>query len=810
MSEQSEVVEKRIRRTVIRRRVLKSEELAPSVESQVEVAHALPADQVPTASVADAPPVGEDSASPVLAKTPPRAAENDKVDASPVAKPHTVAAVQTELPAKAGETKPNSQPTSAMGTDPKKPIILGMIDLSKIRPARAAPEEDDEKKLLFKKVVKKRARGEGSDLDIGIDGIGRIGSLGQLGRLSTPVSDRGESNDRVFRPSALSKKKRVIGKKALKKTSITMPSAAKRVVKMGETILVTEFAKAMGVKAHAVVQKLKQIGLEVGFDDAIDADAAGLVAPEFHYEVKKEVFDEHKVLGLANKTDENPHAVVRPPVIAVMGHVDHGKTSLLDAIRKANVVSGEAGGITQHIGAYTVDLPKGKITFLDTPGHEAFTAMRARGASVTDIAILVVSAEEGVMPQTVESIKHAKSANVPIIVAMTKIDKEGADLERVRRGLSEHGLISEDWGGDTMMIPVSAHSKEGIPQLLDMILLQADMLELKADPNGRAEGVIIEARLDRGRGPVASILVRSGTLKRGDLIVAGTSMGKVRAMIDDQGKAVDRALPSQAVEVLGLDRVPSPGDSIVVVKDDRDAKQVIAHREDQKREKAAAAVQKVTLETLMSQFEQGTVHELKVIVKADVQGSLEAVKEALLRLSTDKVKVVVIQDDAGAITESDVMLASASNAVIVGFGVRPETKAIALSEREKVEVKLYRIIYELIDDVKLAMEGMLSPTRKEVYQGRVEIRQTFSISKVGLIAGCYVVDGKINRNSKVRLLRDNVVVADVQVSTLKRFKDDVREATKGMECGVGLEGFSDVRVGDVIEAYTIEESKGIL
>ena len=484
-----------------------------------------------------------------------------------------------------------------------------------------------------------------------------------------------------------------------------------------------------------------------------------------------------------------------------MGHVDHGKTSLLDAIRSTNVTAQEHGGITQHIGAYHVQVDGRSVTFLDTPGHEAFTAMRARGAQVTDIVVLVVAADDGVMPQTVEAINHARAAEVPIIVAINKIDKPDANLERVKRGLSEYGLVSEDWGGDTVLAPVSAKTQEGIPNLLEMLLLQADILELKANPNKLARGTIVEAKLDRGRGPVATVLVQEGTLHVGDAFVCGVFYGKVRAMVDDQGRKVDAAPPSFPVEILGLQGVPQAGDSFVAVTDEAKARQVAEYRQSKQRETELVKSSKVSLEELYDQIKAGDVRELRVVLKADVQGSVEALTEALSRLSSAEVKLRVIHGSVGGITESDILLAAASNAIVIGFNVRPESKGAALAAKEGVDVRLYTIIYEAVADVRAAMEGLLEPTYREQILGRVEVRQIFNISGAGAVAGCYVAEGKVQRGSLVRLLRDQVVVHEGKLGSLKRFKDDVREVAAGYECGLAIEGFQDVKQGDVVEAY---------
>jgi translation initiation factor IF-2 len=487
-----------------------------------------------------------------------------------------------------------------------------------------------------------------------------------------------------------------------------------------------------------------------------------------------------------------------------MGHVDHGKTSLLDAVRETNVIATEAGGITQHIGAYTVNIGDKKIAFLDTPGHEAFTAMRARGAKVTDIAILVVAADDGVMPQTVEAINHVKAANVAIIVAINKIDKPGANPDKVKQELTEFGLLAEDWGGDTIMVPVSAKKKEGIDNLLEMILLVAEMQELKANPNKKGTGTVIEAELDKGKGPVATVLIQDGCLNIGDFFIAGNTYGKVRGMIDDKGKRLKKAGPSTPIEIQGLDEVPDAGDLFIVVDDEKTAKTISEKRKEKQRLTQIQSKQTVTLEELFSQIQEGKVKDLNLIVKADVQGSVEAVKQSLAKLSNEEVKVRTIHGGVGAITESDVMLASASNAIIIGFNVRPQPAAVALAERDKVNIRLYRVIYNAIEDVEAAMKGMLEPEYKEVVLGHAEVRATFKASSIGTIAGCYVTDGKLNRNNDIRIIRDSIVVYEGKLASLKRFKDDVKEVNTGYECGLNIDRFNDIKEGDVIESYTIE------
>jgi len=497
----------------------------------------------------------------------------------------------------------------------------------------------------------------------------------------------------------------------------------------------------------------------------------------------------------------------RPPIVTIMGHVDHGKTSLLDAIRKARVTDTEAGGITQHIGAYTVTLNGEKITFLDTPGHEAFTAMRARGAQVTDIVILVVAADDGIMPQTKEAISHCKAANVPMIVAINKIDRPGANVDRVKQELTEHGLVSEDWGGDTICVPVSAKTGENLDSLLEMILLTAEMQELTADPNRKSKGTVIEAKLDKGRGAVASLLIQNGTLHVGDSILVGSTYGRIRAMFDDMGKKIKSAGPSIPVEVLGLSEVPAAGDRFVVVKDEKTARNMAEIRKDKIKTESHQTSHRVSLEDLYSQIQEGKVKELSIIVKADVQGSVEAIRQSLEKLSTDDVKVRVIHGAVGAITETDITLAAASNALMIGFNVRPDSNAIAAAERDGVDIKTYRIIYDAIEDVKSAMIGMLDPEYKEVVNGKAEVRMTYKISNVGTIAGCYVTDGKIVRNSEIRVIRDGIVIFESVLASLKRFKDDAKEVNKGYECGLSVERFNDLKEGDIIESFTMEAVK---
>ncbi len=587
----------------------------------------------------------------------------------------------------------------------------------------------------------------------------------------------------------------------MKKTEITVPKAIKRRIRVGETITTGELAKRMGVKAGDVINKLMGMGVMATINQSIDFDIITLVASEFSFQVEKAEVEFEDTMLKPEVVSDNLQP--RAPIVTIMGHVDHGKTSLLDAIRQTHVIDGEAGGITQAIGAYHVHINGRDIVFLDTPGHEAFTAMRARGAQVTDIVVLVVAADDGVMDQTVEAINHSRIAGVPIIVAINKIDKPGADPEKIKQGLTEHGLLSEQWGGDTIFCEVSAKKKTGIEELLEMILLQADVLELKADPELSARGIIIEAKLDRGRGPVATVLIQQGTLREGDAFVSKTEFGRVRAMNNDQGRRVKAAGPAMPVEVIGFSSVPQTGAEFVCVEDEKKARNIAEYWIRKAREKELSASSKITLEQLYQKIKEG-VKDLNVIIKADVQGSIEAIADALGKLSTDDVQMKVIHSSTGAISETDVMLASASNAIIIGFNVRPDARVSELALQEGVEIKLYDIIYNVIADVRAAMEGLLEPEYKEVVQGRAEVRELFKVPKVGIIAGCHVTDGKIMRSAGIKLVRDSVVVFDGKMLSLRRFKDDAKEVQTGFDCGIGIEGYNDLRVGDIIEAYIIE------
>ena len=576
-----------------------------------------------------------------------------------------------------------------------------------------------------------------------------------------------------------------------------------KLIEIGDIITVKELAEKLNKPTAEVIKTLIFTGVMAGINQEIDFETAEKVCEKYEVLIeKKEETAELDAIEIEEDSEENLQK--RPPIITVMGHVDHGKTSLLDAIRKAKVTATEAGGITQHIGAYTVNVNGEEITFLDTPGHEAFTAMRARGAQITDVVILVVAADDGIMPQTKEAINHCKAAGVPMVVAINKIDRPNANVDRVKQELTEHGLIAEDWGGDTVCVPVSAKQGQGIDTLLEMVLLTAEMLELKANPNRKAKGTVIEAKLDKGRGSVASLLVQNGTLHVGDSILVGSTYGRIRAMFDDTGKKIKSAGPSIPVEILGLSEVPAAGDRFNQVKDEKTARNMAEVRKEKLKNESLNARHRVSLEDLYSQIKDGSVKELDIVVKADVQGSVEAIRQSLEKLSTDDVKVRVIHGAVGAITETDISLATASNAIVIGFNVRPDSNAVSAAEKDGVDVKTYRIIYDAIEDVKSAMIGMLEPEYKEVVLGKAEVRETYKISNVGTIAGCYVLDGKITRNADIRVIRDGIVVFESTLGSLKRFKDDAKEVRSGYECGLSVEKFNDLKEGDIIEAYTME------
>ena len=591
----------------------------------------------------------------------------------------------------------------------------------------------------------------------------------------------------------------------LKRIAAERAKKPQLVIRVPEEVSVGDLAAMMKRTAAEVIKKLMALGVMATVNEIIDYDTAEIVASELGIKAEKEVVVTIEDRIIDDSADDDKDLLPRDPVVVVMGHVDHGKTSLLDAIRNTSVTEGEAGGITQHIGAYRVSIDGQDITFLDTPGHAAFTAMRARGAQATDIAVLVVAADDGIMPQTVEAINHAKAANVSIIVAINKMDRPGANPERVMQQLTEYELVPEEWGGDTICVPVSAKAHQNIDKLLEAILLVAEMKELKANPNRAAKGIVIEARLDKGRGPIATLLVQNGTLHAGDIIVAGTAVGRVRVMTDDHGHKVEEAGPSVPVEIMGLAEAPQAGDAFDAVSDERLARTLVDQRKQQAKEEQFNAIQKITLDNLFASLQDGQMKELNIIIKADVQGSVEAVKQSLEKLSNEEVRVHVIHGGVGAVSESDVMLAHASNAIIVGFNVRPDPVAASQAERDGVEMRMYRIIYDCIEDVEHAIKGMLAPKIREVELGRAEVRNTINISSVGRIAGSYVTDGKVQRNAKIRVVRDGIVVAEDEIASLRRFKDDVKEVAQGYECGIGLVKFNDIREGDILEAFILEE-----
>lgn len=802
-----QVVERRVRANVIRRRTSRLEVISqpPQPKAEPEPA-AAPQVEEP------APPIQETTAEPLPIGEVPTEPEHPSEEAPEAAPPHVQAPVIQAEAVETTSTPPlevsEVAPVPPQEEVPRGARVLGRIDLKRTvkatpeptpparRPSPAAPELPATEAEQAQRQAKAADKGEAAEA-----GEGKPSKPARHKKRVVKKQEVLEFREREFRPGRVPKKKRALPGKEQKKTEITVPKASKRVIRFSEVITVGDLARDMGIKAGEVIKKLMGLGLMATINQVLDADTATLIASEFDHQVENVAFDAESALEIEHQVEEPESALLpRPPVVTIMGHVDHGKTSLLDAIRSTNVTAQEHGGITQHIGAYHVRVDGRSVTFLDTPGHEAFTAMRARGAKVTDIVVLVVAADDGVMPQTLEAINHARAAEVPIIVAINKIDKHDANVERVKKGLSEHGLVSEDWGGDSVFVPVSARTQEGIPHLLEMLLLQADILELKANPDKLARGTIVEAKLDRGRGPVATVLVQEGTLRVGDPFVCGVFYGRVRAMIDDRGYKIEEAPPSLPVEILGLQGVPQAGDSFVAVTDEAKARQVAEYRQGKQRESELVKTSKVSLEELYDQIKSGDVKELRVVLKADVQGSVEALTEALGRLSTNEVKLRVIHGSVGGITESDILLAAASNAIVIGFNVRPESKGANLASQEGVDVRLYTVIYEVVADVRAAMEGMLEPTYREQVHGRVQVREIFNIQSIGTIAGCYVTEGKVQRSSLIRLLRDQVVVHEGKLASLRRFKDDVREVAAGYECGLALEGFQDIKQGDVIEA----------
>ena len=731
-------------------------------------------------------PVSEEAAAQVATPVTPKGKKPKKIKketsakiiqlpVKPVEKPSAKVVARPEKPKRKIDRKPPRAPAAKPGPPPKE---LPAKETKKKKWRQKPGEEVDGNKKFLKKKISFRKKSV-------IEGAALYGG-----------------GYRTRKP-----RKGAKGKAAAtgQKTQITTAKAIKRRIKIDDVIVLSELAKRMGIKSGEMIKTFMDMGVMATVNQSIDYDTAVLVAAEFDYEVERAAFEEEEILK--QKADGPEKLQERPPVVTIMGHVDHGKTSLLDVIRKTHVTETEAGGITQHIGAYLVATDNGQIAFLDTPGHEAFTAMRARGAKITDIVILVVAADDGVMPQTIEAINHAKAAGVPIIVAINKIDKENADPERVKRELSESGLTSEDWGGETIFIQVSAKQKQGIDELLEMISLQSEVLELKANPDKLAFGHVVEAKIDTGRGPVATVLVQDGTLRNGDPVVCGIHFGKIRAMLDDKGGLVESAGPSIPVEILGLSGVPEAGDEMIVLDDERSARQVSMHRIQRQRSKELAQTNRVSLENLFEQMQQGEIKDLNLIIKADVHGSIEALTEALTKLSNEEVKVNVVHSATGTVTESDIPLAAVSNAIIFGFNVRPTPKVQAIATEENVDMRFYNVIYEVIKDVKGAMVGLMESTYEEHILGSAEVREIFQIPKVGTIAGCHVTDGKIERAHNIRVVRDGVVLYEGKNSSLRRFKDDVKEVQAGYECGIGVEHFNDIKVGDVLECYYLEEIK---
>ncbi|OGQ00399.1 MAG: hypothetical protein A2026_13735 [Deltaproteobacteria bacterium RBG_19FT_COMBO_46_12] len=810
---EKEIIEKRVKPTVIRRR---ARTLEVKVESPPPPLAVIEAEAIPEIIKEKIPKVKEKEGKGELEAKPPKKAVEEKElkkEEKPPSKP-TKEKKTKETPAE--PTLPVGAKAEGKEILTSKPVEAGLsqVALKEKGEGREVKKEAEEPKPKETPVKKVEAKLLEKEELLEKEKLGpyakKKGFVKKKKRIEERMlgEDEGEGEkvegkevEVSFKPFRPMKKKVVL--KTPKKTEVTVPKPIKRIIRIEEMIAVGDLAKRMGVKGGELIKKLMEMGVLVNINQLIDTDVASLVASEFSYEVEKISLERQDLLE--RKEDLPEQLKPRPPVVTIMGHVDHGKTMLLDSIRKTNVVGGEAGGITQHIGAYDVELENGHVVFIDTPGHEAFTAMRARGAQVTDVVVLVVAADDGMMPQTKEAIDHARAAKVPIVVAINKIDKATANPEKVKKELSEYGLLPEQWGGNILVAEVSAKQKAGIKELLDLILLQAEVLELRANPEKYARGVIIESKLDKGRGPVATLLVQEGTLKTGDAFLAGSHYGRVRAMLNDKGQKIQEARPSTPVEVVGFTDIPGAGETFIVVSEERMAKQISLHRQEKIREKELSKLSKVSLEELYDRIKKGEVKELNVIIKADVQGSIEAMKEALKKLSTEEVKVHILHDAIGGITETDVNLALASNAIIIGFNVRPGVKAQSLAEQEQVDIRTYSVIYDAITDIKNALEGLLEPTYKEHILGRAQVIQVFNIKKVGTVAGSVVTDGKVVKGSHARLLRDNVIVYDGRISSLRRFKDDMKDCNQGLECGIGIENFNDIKLGDIIESYEMEE-----
>ncbi|MBN1880619.1 MAG: translation initiation factor IF-2 [Deltaproteobacteria bacterium] len=842
----SEVVEERIKPTVIRRRAKKKgkpEEEKESTEAAEKSAEAEESQEPETVEEK----TKKTAKTPVEAALEPAVDEKKTETKKEAAKKAAAPKEEPPIPEKAAEEKPepakaemaaeeHAEPEEKGRTAPRKRLRTVSREVSpELSGPKIIAKPDKEKKEKPKPKPKaKRTSPEEEKAAAPDKAVGQVvspekaveaGKRKKKKRRPSAVTEESapkrapkkrevlikpeqefEEGRKVRAPKGAKKQKRTPKqvKKVFQKPTITTPKAIKRVIKIEDVISVGELAKKMGIKSGDVIRKLMDLGTMATINQILDMDTASVIAQEFSHEVENIAFEEERFIK--DVVDSEDDLKARPPVVTVMGHVDHGKTTLLDAIREANVVAGEEGGITQHIGAYEVVSEGRKIAFLDTPGHEAFTTMRARGAQVTDIVVLVVAADDGVMPQTREAINHAKAAGVPIIVAVNKIDKPDAKPERVKKQLMEFELLPEDLGGDTIFVEISAKAKTGIQELLEMILIQAEMLELRANPNKLARGIVVEATLDRGRGPIATVLINEGTLKVGDYLVTGLFSGRVRALINDRGEQIEEAGPSTPVEILGLGGVPEAGDPMIVFESERDAREVATHRQLKEREKEMLSTPaKVSLEDLYERIQKQDIRELNLIIKGDVQGSVEALRESLVQLEQEDVKVVIIHDAAGSITEYDVMLASASEAIVIGFNVKPEAKVQDLADQEKVEIKLYTVIYECVEDIKKAITGMMAPKLVEKTLGRAEVREIFNVPKLGAIAGSYVLDGKMLRDAHVRLIRESEVIFEGKMGSLKRFKDDIKEVASGFECGIRIENFSDIQPKDIIEAYEIEE-----
>jgi len=782
LGEKNAIVEERVKKTVIRRRAIRQQ--VPEIE---KIPDELQPETTPEETIKETekePEVVSEKNVPAKDKTREKKDEKKEKSATPLIRPRkTLIKIVREAPKKEIKKIPPKEPASP-GRGKRMPAP------QEVKPAREKEKKAPEPKSLYK--AKK-------PVTVHIDNEQR--------RRKVFVKQSADKRAKRLRTGKArngrqSWKEDKIATARMNTTEITIPRAIKRRIKIEEAVRISDLAKKMGVKSGELISKLVSLGMMVTINQSIDIDAATLVAGEFGYQVESVGAEYEDIMHREEPLSKNIKP--RAPVVTIMGHVDHGKTSLLDVIRQTNVIEGESGGITQAIGAYHVRIKGKDIVFLDTPGHEAFTAMRARGAQVTDIVVLVIAADDGVMDQTIEAINHSRAAGVPIMVAINKIDKPNADTERIKQQLADFDLVPEAWGGDTIYAEVSAKQKTGIEELLELILLQADVMELKADPDRLAQGVIIEAKLDRGRGPVATVIVQEGTLKEGDAIVSRAEYGRVRAMANDKGFRVIETGPSMPVEVVGFSSVPQAGMDFVCVEDDKKARAVGEHWLRKEREKELSKTSKITLEQLYDRIKEGA-KELNVVIKADVQGSVEALSEALTKLSTDDVKLILIHGSAGTITETDIMLASASDAIVIGFKVRPDARISEIIEKEGVDVQLYDVIYDAISDVRNAMEGLLEPIYEEVVQGRAEVLQVFKVSKIGTVAGTRVTDGKLTRNARLKLLRDGTVIHDGKFLSLKRFKDDAKEVLSGFECGIGIENFSDIKEGDTIETYTKEE-----